>query len=82
MGKLSGKKVAILTENGFEEMELTSPMKALKDAGAIVEIVSPQQHKVKAWAHDHWSVEIPVDVQLNNANVDDYDASGDSRRCA
>jgi protease I len=74
MGKLSGKKVAILTENGFEEVELTSPMKALKDAGAIVEIVSPQQHKVKAWAHDHWSVEIPVDVQLNNANVDDYDA--------
>jgi protease I len=74
MGKLSGKKVAILTENGFEEVELTSPMRALKDAGAIVEIVSPQKKIVKGWKHDHWSIELTVDVQLNNANVDDYDA--------
>jgi protease I len=74
MGKLSGKRVAILTENGFEETELTSPMKALKEAGAIVEIVSPQKKKVKAWNHDHWSIELNVDVPLNNANVDDYDA--------
>jgi protease I len=74
MGKLSGKKVAILTENGFEEIELTSPMKALQEAGATVEIVSPQPRKVKAWNHDHWSIELPVDVQLNDANVDNYDA--------
>ena len=74
MGKLSGKKVAILTENGFEEVELTSPLKALKEAGATVEIISPQKKNVKAWNHDHWSIELPVDVQLNNARVDDYDA--------
>ncbi len=74
MGKLSGKRVAILTENGFEETELTSPMKALQEAGATVDIVSPQSKKVKAWNHDHWSIEIPVDVQLADANVDDYDA--------
>jgi protease I len=74
MGKLNGKRVAILTENGFEETELTSPMKALQEAGATVDIVSPQSKKVKAWNHDHWSIEIPVDVQLADANVDDYDA--------
>jgi protease I len=74
MGKLSGKKVAILTENGFEEIELTSPMKAMKDAGATVEIVSPQKEKVRAWDHDHWSIDLKVDVPLNEANVDDYDA--------
>ncbi len=74
MGKLSGKKVAILTENGFEEIELTSPMKALKDAGAIVEIVSPQKNNVKAWDQDHWSINLPVDVQLENAHAEDYDA--------
>ncbi|MEJ0081097.1 MAG: DJ-1/PfpI family protein [Puia sp.] len=66
--------MAILTENGFEEVELTSPLKALKEAGATVEIISPQKKKVKAWNHDHWSIELPVDVQLNNASVDDYDA--------
>jgi protease I len=74
MGKLSGKKVAILTENGFEEVELTSPKKAMEDAGAEVHIVSPQKDKVKGWDHDHWSIDLPVDVQLGNAKPEDYDA--------
>ncbi len=74
MGTLSGKKIAILTENGFEEVELTSPKKELEAAGAEVHIVSPQKDKVKAWDHDHWSIELPVDVQLEKAKVDDYDA--------
>lgn len=74
MAILDGKKVAILTENGFEEIELTSPKKALEDAGAIVHIVSPQKDKVKAWAHDHWSVEMPVDVHIDDVKFSDYDA--------
>ena len=74
MAILTGKKVAILTESGFEEVELTSPKKALEDAGAEVEIVSPQKEKVKAWAHDHWSIELPVDVNVEEADPNDYDA--------
>jgi protease I len=74
MAKLSGKKVAIVTENGFEEVELTSPKKALEQAGAMVEIVSSQEGKVKAWNHDHWSIELPVDKNISEANSDDYDA--------
>jgi len=74
MQSLRGKKVAILTETGFEEVELTSPKKELEAAGAEVYIVSPQKDKVKAWDHDHWSIELPVDVQIENAKADDYDA--------
>ena len=74
MATLKGKKVAILTESGFEEVELTSPKKALEDAGATVEIVSPQKEKVKAWAHDHWSIELPVDINVEEADPKDYDA--------
>ncbi|MBS1606036.1 MAG: type 1 glutamine amidotransferase [Bacteroidetes bacterium] len=74
MATLTGKKVAILTENGFEEVELTSPRKALEDAGAQVEIVSPQKGKVKAWDKDHWSIELNVDRQLDDVSIDDYDA--------
>src|ERR1043165_6712364 len=74
MAALSGKKVAIITENGFEEVELTSPKKALEDAGATVQIVSPQKEKVKAWNHDHWSIELPVDVNITEADADNYDA--------
>jgi len=71
---IAGKKVAIITDNGFEEVELTSPKKALEDAGAIVQIVSPEKDKVKAWNHDHWSIELPVDVNISEANPEDYDA--------
>ncbi|MEO6231910.1 MAG: type 1 glutamine amidotransferase domain-containing protein [Ferruginibacter sp.] len=74
MTTLKGKTVAILTDNGFEEIELTSPKKALEAAGAVVQIVSLQEKVVKAWQHDHWSIELPVDVHLNIANSDNYDA--------
>ena len=72
--KIKGKKVAILTEDGFEEEELTSPKKALEDAGVLVYIVAPQKKSVKAWKHDHWSIEIPVDVCIEEAEAENYDA--------
>lgn len=71
---IAGKKVAIITDNGFEEVELTSPKKALEEAGAIVQIVSPEKDKVKAWNHDHWSIELPVDVNIKEAKPEEYDA--------
>lgn len=74
MTTLQNKTIAILTDNGFEEVELTGPRKALEDEGAIVHIVSLQKDLVKAWNNDHWSITIPVDVHLNSANSDDYDA--------
>jgi protease I len=74
MQNTNQKRVAILTENGFEEVELTSPKKAMEDAGMKVDIVSSESGKVKAWDHDHWSIELPVDVNLSEANIDDYDA--------
>ncbi len=46
----------------------------MEDAGIKVDIVSPQKTKVRAWDTDHWSIEIPVDVNLSDANADDYDA--------
>jgi len=74
MEKLKGKNVAILTENGFEEVELTSPKQALEEAGATVHIISPQKEKVRGWNHDHWSIELSVDKNISEANAGDYDA--------
>jgi len=68
------KRIAILTEDGFEEVELTSPKKAMEDAGMKVDIISSEKEKVKGWDHDHWSIELPVDVNLSDANPFDYDA--------
>lgn len=73
MAILTNKKIAILTDNGFEEIELTSPKKALEDAGATVHIISVQKI-VKGWDHDHWGLEVEADVNLADANPEDYDA--------
>ncbi len=70
---LANKNIAILTDNGFEQIELTSPKSALEEAGATVHIIS-QQDVVKGWDHDHWGLEINADVSLSNANPEDYDA--------
>ena len=73
MPQLKNVKVAILTENGFEQSELTSPKDAMEKAGVTVEIVSPQKNEVKAWDVDDWGITLPVDVSLDNASPDEYD---------
>ncbi len=74
MGKLSGKTIAIVTENGFEEIELTSPKKVLEEEGAVVDIVSPQKDKVTSWDKKNWGKEFTVDKSIDEARADDYDA--------
>jgi protease I len=74
MATLSDKKIAILTEEGFEQVELTSPLEALKAAGATVHIVSPKSGKIKAWNKSNWGIEVEVDKQLSEVSPDDYDA--------
>ena len=71
---LNGKRVAILVEDGFEQIELTSPKQALEQAGAKAEIVSPKHDKVKGWDHTNWGQEFPVDIPLEQANPNNYDA--------
>jgi protease I len=74
MASLSEKKVAILTEEGFEQVELTSPKEALEAAGATVHVISPSDGKIKAWNKDNWGIEIEVDKTLDSVSPDDYDA--------
>ena len=76
MGKntLEGKKVAILVADGFEQEELTGPKEALEAAGAQIEIVSPAEGEVQGWNHDEKADKFRVDMPLNLARSDDYDA--------
>ncbi|OCX51397.1 protease [Mucilaginibacter sp. PPCGB 2223] len=75
MATLSGKRVAILTEEGFEQVELTSPKAALEAAGAAVHIISPNgKSRIKAWDQTDWGIEVEVDRKLSEASPDDYDA--------
>jgi protease I len=71
---LSGKKVAILVASGFEQVELTEPKQALEAAGATTSIVSPESGQVKGWKKTDWGDELPVDVPMEDAKADDFDA--------
>jgi protease I len=72
--QLAGRRVAALVAKGFEQVELLEPREALKAAGAIVHVVSPEAHKVLGWNHTNWGDEIAVDRSLDEARADDYDA--------
>src|SRR6195952_1118481 len=71
---LSGKKVAILLTDGFEESEMVEPRKALIKAGAQTTLIAPKEGKVKSWDTDDFGGKYDVDVTLDEANPMDYDA--------
>lgn len=71
---LQGKRVAAVVADGFEQVELTEPKKALEEAGARVDVVSLNPGHVKGWQHDHWGDPVKVDVPIQQAQAQQYDA--------
>jgi protease I len=75
MSKLTGLRVAVLATDGFEESELTEPVKALKDAGAQVTIVSLKPGQIQGVRHDlDKTIKIKVDQTIANVNAENFDA--------
>ena len=72
--RLDGKRVALLVADGFEQVELTGPKRALEQAGATAQIVSPADGRVKGWQHTDWGEVFEVDVPLDSASESDFDA--------
>ncbi len=71
--RLDGRRIAVLVAHGFEQVEMTEPVKALKRAGAKVEIVSPEASQVTGHKHLDKGDSFPVDVALDQAAPDGYD---------
>jgi protease I len=74
MNDLKKLRVAILATDGVEEPELTEPRKALDQAGARTELLSPKPGQIQAFRHHDKGITIPVDASIDQANADDYDA--------
>lgn len=70
---LHGKRIAILATNGVEQAEMTEPRKALEEAGAKTDLISPAKGKLQAWQHMDKGDQFPVDVQLDAADPNKYD---------
>jgi protease I len=73
---LSGKRVAILATDGFEQVELTEPRGAVERVGGAAEVVAPRGRgeAIRGWRHRNWGDEVAVDVPLAEAQERDYDA--------
>jgi protease I len=74
MAELDHLRVAVLATDGFEESELTEPVKALKAAGAKVDIIAPRKGEIQAFRHFDKTLKVPVDRTLKEAKAESYDA--------
>src|SRR6266566_5645557 len=74
MGKLDGKKVAILVADGFEQVEMTKPREALEEAGAQTMIVSPKSGQIQGMNHADQGDKFDVDIPLDEARPEEIDA--------
>jgi protease I len=72
--ELSGKKIAFLATDGFEQAELFEPRKALDEAGATTVVIAPKGGEIKAWDMKDWGKTMKVDKILADANPNEYDA--------
>ena len=72
MSKLDGKKIAILATDGFEQVELTQPMEAVRNAGAIVEIVSLEKGEIQGFNHTDKADTFKVDKTIDEVSASDY----------
>lgn len=72
--RLDNVRVAILVAKGFERSELEQPREALEEAGAEALVVSPEDGSVRAWDRTDWGDEMGVDVVIDEASADDFDA--------
>jgi protease I len=73
MGKLDGKKVAFLATDGVEEVELTEPLKAVREAGAETELISLKRGEFQGFDHLDKDQVFTADKAVRDASADDYD---------
>lgn len=74
MSHLTGKRVAILASDGFEESELLEPLRALREHGAEVDVVSPGSGTIQGMRHFDKGESVKVDRKVGDASAGDYDA--------
>jgi protease I len=74
MAKLDGKKIAFVATDGVEQVELTKPWEAVKEAGGQPELLSLESGQILAFEHLDHGDKFDVDKKVADASPDDYDA--------
>ncbi len=74
MASIAGAKIIIIASDGFEQVELTTPLNDLREAGAEVHVASPDGQAIKGWYFDRWGDDTPADLKIADVDVGSYDA--------
>ena len=72
--QLEGRRIAVLAADGFEKVELSIPVAALRAAGAEVQIISLRPGRIRGVNLHEPASRVTVDRTLSQASVSDYDA--------
>ena len=73
LNTLKGRRIAVLAVDGFEKVELTVPVAALKAAGAKVDIVSLHAGRIRGVNLHEPASMVRVDKTLDRATPSEYD---------
>ncbi len=70
--QLNKKRVAVIATDGFEQSEFETPIKALKEAGILVDVISSKEGKIKGWKETEWGDKFKVDKTIDNVSSTHY----------
>lgn len=71
--RLTGQRIAVLVTDGFEQIELSEPVAALRGQGAEVDIIVPEGKEARGWDHTDWGERVTASATLSDADPTHYD---------
>ena len=74
LNQLTGRRVAILASDGFEQVELTEPKKFLEEHGALTHVIGLTREPIRGWKFTDWGDTVEVEKEISKAEIHDYDA--------
>lgn len=74
MPAIGDAKILIVATNGFEQSELEVPRDRLREAGAAVQVATPDGSAIKGWDKKDWGSSVDADLKISEARMEDYDA--------
>jgi protease I len=74
MTAIDQARILIMATDGFEQSELLVPRDRLREAGATVEVATPDGGEIRGWDETDWGNKVPADLSIGQARIEDYDA--------
>lgn len=74
MPAISETRILIMSDNGFEQSELETPLEQLRALGAEVVVATPDGADIKGWQDKDWGGTVPADLSIAEVDAADYDA--------